>query len=162
MSCESEIVYDNTKTLDQRIKDRLKYDDKGLVCAVVQQYDTHEVLMVGYMDDEALRRTLTTGRVTFWSRSRQEYWRKGDTSGHVQYVKGLSLGLRRRRHSRGSGSGGRCMPHRQAQLLRRGWAVAGGHGRARTSGGGRVSMQDSSSVKNLGWGETFTVARAVP
>lgn len=91
MSCESEIVYDNTKTLDQRIKDRLKYDDKGLVCAVVQQYDTHEVLMVGYMDDEALRRTLTTGRVTFWSRSRQEYWRKGDTSGHVQYVKGLSL-----------------------------------------------------------------------
>lgn len=91
MSCESEIVYDNTKTLDQRIKDRLKYDDKGLVCTVVQQYDTHEVLMVGYMDDEALRRTLTTGRVTFWSRSRQEYWRKGDTSGHVQYVKGLSL-----------------------------------------------------------------------
>ena len=73
------------------IKDRLKYDDKGLVCAVIQQYDTHEVLMVGYMDDEALRRTLTTGRVTFWSRSRQEYWCKGDTSGHVQYVKGLSL-----------------------------------------------------------------------
>ena len=91
MSYESEIVYDNTKTLDPRIKDRLKYDDKGLVCVVIQQYDTHEVLMVGYMDDEALRRTLTTGRVTFWSRSRQEYWRKGDTSGHVQYVKGLSL-----------------------------------------------------------------------
>ena len=66
MSYESEIVYDNTKTLDPRIKDRLKYDDKGLVCAVIQQYDTHEVLMVGYMDDEALRRTLTTGRVTFW------------------------------------------------------------------------------------------------
>ena len=58
MSYESEIVYDNTKTLDPRIKDRLKYDDKGLVCAVIQQYDTHEVLMVGYMDDEALRRTL--------------------------------------------------------------------------------------------------------
>ena len=47
--------------------------------------------MVGYMDDEALRRTLTGGRVTFWSRSRQEYWRKGDTSGHVQYVKSVSL-----------------------------------------------------------------------
>lgn len=74
-----------------RVSHRLKYDDKGLVCAVIQQYDTHEVLMVGYMDDEALRRTLTTGRVTFWSRSRQEYWCKGDTSGHVQYVKGLSL-----------------------------------------------------------------------
>ena len=43
--------------------------------------------MVGWMDDEALHRTLTTGRVTFWSRSRQEYWRKGDTSGHVQWVK---------------------------------------------------------------------------
>ena len=52
---------------------------------------TREVLMVGYMNDEALRRTLTTGRVTFWSRSRQEYWGKGDTSGHVQYVKGVSL-----------------------------------------------------------------------
>ena len=50
-----------------------------------------QVLMVGYMDEEALRRTLTTGRVTFWSRSRQEYWRKGDTSGHVQYVKGVSI-----------------------------------------------------------------------
>ena len=62
-----------------------------LVAAVIQQYDTREVLMVGYMNDEALRRTLTTGRVTFWSRSRQEYWRKGDTSGHVQYVKGVSL-----------------------------------------------------------------------
>ena len=64
---------------------------KGLVAAVIQQYGTREVLMVGYMNDEALRRTLTTGRVTFWSRSRQEYWRKGDTSGHVQYVKGVSL-----------------------------------------------------------------------
>ncbi|MEE1296897.1 MAG: phosphoribosyl-AMP cyclohydrolase [Bifidobacterium sp.] len=84
-------AYDNTTTLDPRIKARLKYDALGLVAAVVQQYDTHEVLMVGYMDDEALRRTLTEGRVTFWSRSRREYWRKGDTSGHVQYVKGVSL-----------------------------------------------------------------------
>lgn len=83
--------YDNDVTLDPRIADRLKHDDKGLVAAVIQQYDTHEVLMVGYMDDEALRRTLTSGRVTFWSRSRQEYWRKGDTSGHVQYVKSVAL-----------------------------------------------------------------------
>lgn len=83
--------YDNDLTLDPRIVRRLKHDDKGLVAAVIQQYDTHEVLMVGYMDDEALRRTLTTGRVTFWSRSRQEYWRKGDTSGHVQYVKSVAL-----------------------------------------------------------------------
>ena len=83
--------YDNDVTLDPRIVRRLKHDDKGLVAAVIQQYDTHEVLMVGYMDDEALRRTLTSGRVTFWSRSRQEYWRKGDASGHVQYVKSVAL-----------------------------------------------------------------------
>ena len=70
---------------------RLKRDASGLVCAVVQQFDTREVLMVGWMDDEALRRTLTQGRVTFWSRSRGEYWRKGDTSGPHQYVRSVSL-----------------------------------------------------------------------
>ena len=88
---QSTIDDDNTDELDPRIAARLKRDARGLVAAVIQQYDTHEVLMVGYMNDEALRRTLTTGRVTFWSRSRQEYWRKGDTSGHVQYVKSLAL-----------------------------------------------------------------------
>ena len=88
---QSTIDYDNTDELDPRIAARLKRDARGLVAAVIQQYDTHEVLMVGYMNDEALRRTLTTGRVTFWSRSRQEDWRKGDTSGHVQYVKSLAL-----------------------------------------------------------------------
>ena len=88
---QSTIDYDNTDEPDPRIAARLKRDARGLVAAVIQQYDTHEVLMVGYMNDEALRRTLTTGRVTFWSRSRQEYWRKGDTSGHVQYVKSLAL-----------------------------------------------------------------------
>ena len=87
----TDTTYDNSTELDPRIASRLKRDAKGLVAAVIQQYDTREVLMVGYMNDEALRRTLTTGRVTFWSRSRQEYWRKGDTSGHVQYVKGVSL-----------------------------------------------------------------------
>ena len=51
MGSEAEKTYDNSVTLDPRIKARLKYDNKGLVCAVVQQYDTHEVLMVGYMDD---------------------------------------------------------------------------------------------------------------
>ena len=70
---------------------RLTRNAQGLVAAVVQQQGTKEVLMVGWMDDEALRRTLTEGRVTFWSRSRQEYWRKGDTSGHVQWVKGVRL-----------------------------------------------------------------------
>ena len=47
--------------------------------------------MLGWMDDEALHRTLTEGRVSFWSRSRQEYWRKGDTSGHVQFVRSVAL-----------------------------------------------------------------------
>ncbi len=77
--------------LDPSIAARLKRDRDGLVVAVAQQHDTGEVLMVGWMDDEALRRTLTTGRVTFWSRSRGEYWRKGDTSGHVQWVRGVAL-----------------------------------------------------------------------
>jgi phosphoribosyl-AMP cyclohydrolase len=79
------------QALDPRLAARLKRDADGLVCAVVQQHDTREVLMVGWMDDEALRRTLTSGRVTFWSRSRQEYWRKGDTSGHVQWVRGVAV-----------------------------------------------------------------------
>ena len=77
--------------LDSQISARLKRNADGLVCAVVQQHDSREVLMVGWMDDEALRRTLAEGRVTFWSRSRCEYWRKGDTSGHAQYVKSVHL-----------------------------------------------------------------------
>jgi phosphoribosyl-AMP cyclohydrolase len=77
--------------LDPAVAARLKRDADGLVCAVVQQHDTREVLMVGWMDDEALHRTLTSGRVTFWSRSRGEYWRKGDTSGHVQRVHGVAV-----------------------------------------------------------------------
>lgn len=89
-TCE-DAACDSGQTLDPAIAKRLKLDAKGLVAAVVQQYDTKEALMVGYMNEEALRRTLTSGRVTFWSRSRQEYWRKGDTSGHVQYVKGVHI-----------------------------------------------------------------------
>ena len=64
----------------------LAYNDAGLVCAVVQQFDTKEVLMVAWMDAEALRRTLTTGRGTYFSRSRREYWVKGETSGNTQRV----------------------------------------------------------------------------
>lgn len=77
--------------LDPAIKARLKRDENGLFAAVIQQFDTREVLMVGWMNDEALHRTLTEGRVTFWSRSRGEYWRKGDTSGHLQFVKRVSI-----------------------------------------------------------------------
>jgi phosphoribosyl-AMP cyclohydrolase len=78
-------------SLDPALAARLKRDDAGLVCAVVQQHDTGEVLMVAWMDDEALHRTLTTGRTWFYSRSRGEYWRKGDTSGHVQRVRSVAL-----------------------------------------------------------------------
>ncbi|TFD21630.1 phosphoribosyl-AMP cyclohydrolase [Cryobacterium sp. TMS1-13-1] len=74
----------NAKLTDQL--DAAVFNDAGLLPAVIQQWDTHEVLMLGWMNREALRRTLTEGRVTFWSRSRQEFWRKGDTSGHAQYV----------------------------------------------------------------------------
>ena len=95
--------------LDPAIAARLKRDAAGLVAAVVQQHDTGEVLMVGWMDDEALHRTLTTGRATFWSRSRQEYWRKGDTSGHVQHVREVRARLRRRRAAR-RGRPGRRRP----------------------------------------------------
>lgn len=78
------------QSLDARL-DRVRYTADGLVPAVVQQHDTREVLMLAWMDREALRRTLTTGRVTYWSRSRGEYWRKGDTSGHIQRVVGARL-----------------------------------------------------------------------
>lgn len=81
----------SAQPLDPHIASRLNFDAAGLVCAVIQDWQNGQVLMVGYMDDEALRRTLTTGRVTFWSRSRREYWRKGDTSGHAQYVKQVQI-----------------------------------------------------------------------
>jgi len=78
-------------SLDPVLAARLKRDADGLVVAVAQQHDTGEVLMVGWMDDEALHRTLTTGRCTYWSRSRQEHWVKGDTSGHQQWVQSVAL-----------------------------------------------------------------------
>ncbi|APF33218.1 phosphoribosyl-AMP cyclohydrolase [Microbacterium paludicola] len=79
-----------TESIDERIA-RVSFDANGLVAAIVQQHDTREVLMLAWMDAEALRRTLMSGRVTYWSRSRQEYWRKGDTSGHIQLVRGARL-----------------------------------------------------------------------
>jgi len=77
--------------LDPAIASALKRNSEGLVPAVVQQHDTGEVLMLGWMDDEALARTLTTGRATYWSRSRQQYWVKGETSGHRQWVREVRL-----------------------------------------------------------------------
>ena len=70
--------------------DQIKYDASGLVVAIVQEVNSREVLMVGYMDKEALRRTLDSGRTWFYSRSRQEYWPKGETSGDRQYVTKMS------------------------------------------------------------------------
>jgi len=77
--------------LDPAIAARLKRTDDGLVPAVVRRHDDGEVLMLAWMNDEALHRTLTTGRATYWSRSRQELWVKGETSGHHQYVKSAAL-----------------------------------------------------------------------
>ena len=79
------------ETTVEEVIGRAAFDARGLLPAIIQEHSTHEVLMLGYMDAEALRRTLTQGRVTFWSRSRQEYWRKGDTSGNVQLVRGAAL-----------------------------------------------------------------------
>ena len=69
-------------SLDSAIAGRLKRDAAGLVTAVIQDADSGDVLMVGWMDDEALHRTLTEKRATFWSRSRQQYWTKGEESGN--------------------------------------------------------------------------------
>lgn len=79
-----------TESVEDRIS-RVVFNADGLTPAIVQQWDTREVLMLAWMDAEAIRRTLTEGRVTYWSRSRGEYWRKGDTSGHIQVVRGARL-----------------------------------------------------------------------
>jgi phosphoribosyl-AMP cyclohydrolase len=67
----------------------MKFDSNGLIPAVVQDAENGEVLMVGYMNKEAVERTLATGKVTFWSRSRQKFWVKGETSGHFQHLRGM-------------------------------------------------------------------------
>jgi phosphoribosyl-AMP cyclohydrolase len=69
----------------------LRFDAAGLIPAVVQDDQDGTVLMVAWMDAEAVRRTLTSGRTWFWSRSRRQHWRKGDTSGHVQHVRSVTV-----------------------------------------------------------------------
>ncbi len=71
--------------------DSLKFDASGLLPVIAQEAETGEVLMLAWMNAEAVRRTLDTGRVTYWSRSRQEYWVKGETSGNVQHLLELRL-----------------------------------------------------------------------
>jgi phosphoribosyl-AMP cyclohydrolase len=77
--------------LDPQIAALLKRDAAGLLPAVVQDARNGDVLMVGWMDDAALHRTLSSGRTTFYSRSRHEYWVKGETSGHRQWVREVRL-----------------------------------------------------------------------
>ena len=74
-----------------KILSELKYDRDGLVAAVIQDHTNNEILMVGYMNAEAIKETLSTGRVCFWSRSRQKLWIKGETSGHTQTVKSVAV-----------------------------------------------------------------------
>ncbi len=68
----------------------LKFDKNGLIPAIIQDYKNNQVLMLGYMNKESIRRTLKLGKTCFWSRSRKEYWVKGLTSGHFQFVKSVA------------------------------------------------------------------------
>lgn len=67
--------------------DSLKYNSDGLIPAIAQQFDTHEVLMMAWMNRESIAETLETGRVCYWSRSRNRFWRKGESSGQMQVLK---------------------------------------------------------------------------
>ncbi|RBP61604.1 phosphoribosyl-AMP cyclohydrolase [Brevibacterium sanguinis] len=72
-------------------RELIRFNDAGLIPAVVQETTTREVLMLAWMDREAVERTLSSGRAVYWSRSRAEHWVKGETSGHIQTVVALSL-----------------------------------------------------------------------
>ncbi|HEV7980061.1 phosphoribosyl-AMP cyclohydrolase [Amycolatopsis sp.] len=78
-------------TLDPALASRLKRNADGLICAVVVEHSTSDVLMVAWMDDEALDQTLKTRRATYYSRSRQQQWVKGETSGHTQHVREVRI-----------------------------------------------------------------------
>jgi phosphoribosyl-AMP cyclohydrolase len=78
-------------TLDPALASRLKRNADGLICAVVVEHSTSDVLMVAWMDDEALDQTLRTRRATYFSRSRQQQWVKGETSGHTQHVREVRI-----------------------------------------------------------------------
>jgi phosphoribosyl-AMP cyclohydrolase len=71
------------------IPDDLKFDDKGLIPAIIQDWKTNEVLMMAYMNAASLKKTVESGLTWFWSRSRQKFWQKGETSGHIQRVKDI-------------------------------------------------------------------------
>ncbi|HIE40205.1 MAG TPA: phosphoribosyl-AMP cyclohydrolase [Thiomicrorhabdus sp.] len=73
------------------LKKQVKFDQNGLIPAIAQQFDTKEVLMMAWMNLQSLEETLKTGRVCYWSRSRQNYWRKGEESGQIQLLKSLAF-----------------------------------------------------------------------
>jgi phosphoribosyl-AMP cyclohydrolase len=74
-----------------KILDQLKYDENGLIPAIVQEQGTGRVLMMAWMSKESLQKTIELGKTCFWSRSRNKYWVKGESSGHVQQVKSISF-----------------------------------------------------------------------
>ncbi|NBB74319.1 MAG: phosphoribosyl-AMP cyclohydrolase [Bacteroidetes bacterium] len=75
----------------QALIDAVTFDDDGLVLAIAQDADTQQVLMVAYMNEATLRQTLDTGQMTYWSRSRQAVWQKGETSGNIQRVRSVRV-----------------------------------------------------------------------
>lgn len=77
--------------LPDTVKNKISFNKDGLVPAIAQQHDTGEVLMMAWMNAETLAETLATGRACYFSRSRQRFWRKGDSSGHIQQVKSVQL-----------------------------------------------------------------------
>ena len=85
-SCEHATEFDLNEVTEQ-----LAFDSKGLLPVITQDFATKEVLMMAWMNKEALTKTLESGLVTYWSRSRQQFWVKGETSGHTQELKSLSI-----------------------------------------------------------------------
>ena len=81
-----EITMDDKLTADRQLLDELKFDDRGLIPAIAQDYKTGEVLMLAYMNRESLEKSLCTGKAHYWSRSRNKLWQKGETSGHFQQI----------------------------------------------------------------------------
>ena len=79
------------ETTIRNLLESIAFDTNGLVAAIAQRHDTGEVLMLAWMNADAVRETLETGRVTYWSRSRQAMWRKGETSGHIQTLRSLRI-----------------------------------------------------------------------
>jgi phosphoribosyl-AMP cyclohydrolase / phosphoribosyl-ATP pyrophosphohydrolase len=92
MSVDESINLDRATPIDgaaSALEHRIKYDDRGLVPAIIQDYLDGTVLMMAWMNSESLAKTVSTGETWFWSRSRQDFWHKGATSGHIQHVKDI-------------------------------------------------------------------------